>query len=862
MDEQTPSYFVEHLATFAVGRQFGLVAPADGIRKLKQMERSSAIWAQPMVLRLRRDIVSVENDNGELVESFPLDLVEQPTAHMSSDPRDSYNNILLFVVREDTKGRKHTTPTEMHIFQCARVTATEVAEDLQHYIRGQFKKVRNGRRSGTSSTVGGGGGGGYPAAAAQGEKLQAKKSYPGPQFGDDVSVASDSSEMFERDVNTLNRCFDDIERFVARIQSAALAQRELEQQAHRYRTAQRRDKRAPAPDPHGILQMRAQLPLEAEFVEVLRKFKLSFNLLAKLRNHIHEPNAPELVHFLFSPLNVILDASHWGLGRNIAPQIVSPLLSLDARELMQNCLTSKEMDTWLSLGEAWRTPPEDWPGPLPAPYKPVFLDGFAPYGPPEPRPSRNDATIHRGVSEPPAPYRNRERTVDTAPSTPAAQRYATQQRPPQRNMSVDNLDIGRLSLEKERLEFEKEKIRERQRRLEEEEQRVREERERLKKETEMIHRERTNSTGPAYREPSVQPSPIPERRDVQPLPPSIANDPDQSPRQRAFVQDVVNRRCKLVQATYDRVAQNPKELTVSRGEYLEVLNDTKNWWECKNMHNRVGYVPHTILTVVPADGSSPQMAGEEIYVGPAVSSGPLHNGNISAGSHAGLNGYGGPPGGGGISPGQAPRAPPRYIVDAGVQANVPEMALSPIPTIPAPPPINNFEQQILHHKLRPAQERPPRLEDPKPRIQVTRRMAGEEALVQQIVSTIGQADGQKILHGAKQLKSNVKLTEATDGPGVQRWLQDKGFSMRLMELLEEQDGAALFSLSKPALERAAGKEEGARLYSQLLVEKSRSNYQTKSRAELNAILKYRKNQVDQSNEAAGEEPHENPSSSE
>ena len=52
-----------------------------------------------------------------------------------------------------------------------------------------------------------------------------------PQYpADDASISSDSSELFERDVNTLNRCFDDIERFVARIQSAAIAQKELEQQ--------------------------------------------------------------------------------------------------------------------------------------------------------------------------------------------------------------------------------------------------------------------------------------------------------------------------------------------------------------------------------------------------------------------------------------------------------------------------------------------------------------------------------------------------------------------------------------------------------------------------------------------------------
>lgn len=82
--------------------------------------------------------------------------------------------------------------------------------------------------------------------------------------------------------------------------------------------------------------MRSRLPNEAEFVEIFRKFKLCFNLLAKvhpivkfksttkifqLKNHIHEPNAPELLHFLFSPLSVILEACHRGHGRPIAPQV-------------------------------------------------------------------------------------------------------------------------------------------------------------------------------------------------------------------------------------------------------------------------------------------------------------------------------------------------------------------------------------------------------------------------------------------------------------------------------------------------------------------------------------------------------------
>ncbi len=61
---------------------------------------------------------------------------------------------------------------------------------------------------------------------------------------------------------------------------------------------------------------------------VLQKFKLSFNLLAKLKAHIHDPNAPELVHFLFTPLALIVDASHDShYGPNLPAKVVAPLLT-------------------------------------------------------------------------------------------------------------------------------------------------------------------------------------------------------------------------------------------------------------------------------------------------------------------------------------------------------------------------------------------------------------------------------------------------------------------------------------------------------------------------------------------------------
>ena len=59
----------------------------------------------------------------------------------------------------------------------------------------------------------------------------------------------------------------------------------------------------------GLIQLRARGPSEEDYFEILSKFKLSFNLLAKLKGYIHDPNAPELVHFLFTPLAIIIEAA-------------------------------------------------------------------------------------------------------------------------------------------------------------------------------------------------------------------------------------------------------------------------------------------------------------------------------------------------------------------------------------------------------------------------------------------------------------------------------------------------------------------------------------------------------------------------
>lgn len=82
---------------------------------------------------------------------------------------------------------------------------------------------------------------------------------------------------------------------------------------------------------------------------------LSFSTQARLKGHIHDPNAPELVHFLFTPLALVVEASRDSvLGTIQLPEkVIAPLLSADTLDLLRGCLTSKERDLLKSLGDAW-----------------------------------------------------------------------------------------------------------------------------------------------------------------------------------------------------------------------------------------------------------------------------------------------------------------------------------------------------------------------------------------------------------------------------------------------------------------------------------------------------------------------------
>ena len=81
--------------------------------------------------------------------------------------------------------------------------------------------------------------------------------------------------------------------------------------------------------------------------------------------------------------------------------------------------------------------------------------------------------------------------------------------------------------------------------------------------------------------------------------------------QREWAESMLNRGLNVVRVTYPRTANNEKELTVVRGEFLEVIDDSKKWWRTRNCQGVVGHVPHTIVASFEPSASHDRRQGRK-----------------------------------------------------------------------------------------------------------------------------------------------------------------------------------------------------------------------------------------------------------
>ncbi|NWT13276.1 ES8L2 protein, partial [Vireo altiloquus] len=381
---ETSQYHVQHLATFIMDKSESITTVDDAIRKLILLNSKEKIWTQEMLLQVNdKSIRLLDCETQEELEDFPLPTVQHCQTVLN---QMRYSSILLLVCQDSEQHKP-----DIHFFNCDEVEAEMVHEDIESAladhkhgkkIRPQTLKANQEKIKQRQSILP------PPQGPApipiqhdvRGSAMNRNRVAPPSQHDPDYERRSSGShdheesramlaQKIEKETQILNCTLDDIEVFVARLQKAAEAFQQLSQR----KKGRQNKKKGPA---EGMLTLRARPPSEAEFIDCFQKTKLAFNLLAKLRKHIQNPSASELVHFLFGPLELIINSCG---GPELARSVLSPLLSKDATDFLRGHLTPKEINLWDSLGETWTRSRAEWPRDANIPtYIPKFRNGWEP----------------------------------------------------------------------------------------------------------------------------------------------------------------------------------------------------------------------------------------------------------------------------------------------------------------------------------------------------------------------------------------------------------------------------------------------------------------------------------------------------
>uniref|UniRef100_UPI00398EBB56 epidermal growth factor receptor kinase substrate 8-like protein 1 isoform X1 n=2 Tax=Pristiophorus japonicus TaxID=55135 RepID=UPI00398EBB56 len=387
MDDQS-QYYVNHLTTFPQGPGEETQTVEDSVKKMKALDSKGKIWTQEMLLQVNSSAVSLlDIESKDELENYPLTAIEHCDSLLNNW---RFNSILILVCKE-----AHQSKPDIHFFQCSEVGADLIKSDIKSAIT----DLQSGRRTERPSAL----------RFNQEQMKEQDSSPPSPSLnmapkapanynpmnripgtspllasystmheagsaepnGTGGAIVDTAEQRTARDVAILNHTFDDIEDFMMRLQKSAEAFKILDQR----KKSRMGKKKSQKDSGEGLLTVRARPPTQEQFVDVYQKYKYSFSLLARVKSHIVNPNAIELIHFLFGPLDTMLQTT----GLEVASSVATPFLTNDAVNLMNTTLNETEMAQWQSLGDYWTKPRLEWPAEYwGTPYNLQFQSGWQP----------------------------------------------------------------------------------------------------------------------------------------------------------------------------------------------------------------------------------------------------------------------------------------------------------------------------------------------------------------------------------------------------------------------------------------------------------------------------------------------------
>ncbi|CAB1413270.1 unnamed protein product [Pleuronectes platessa] len=440
----TSQYHVEHLTTFVLDRKDGLITVEDGVRRLRLLDAKGKVWTQEMLLQVEEKSVSlIDQDTKNELENFPIGTIQHCQAVMN---HCSFDSILALVCKESGQ-----TKADLHLFQCDDIKANLIQADVESSVTdakgGKVKKRPEALKMILKS-------GGVipppppapaPQPPASSNQLDVKsRAAAWSAWTNEQQDYEQQRQMSEEEgegpaemtasrvdghVQILNHILDDIEFFVTKLQKAAEAFNDLSKR----KKIKKSKKKGPG---EGVLTLRSKPPGEDEFVDCFQKFKHAFNQLGKLKDHIQNPSSTDLVHFLFTPLRMVIQASG---SLDLARSVVVPLLTRDAIDFLHASGTAEERHLWVSLGDGWTKCRLEWPRDH---YFPpcvlTFRDGWEPAAPPVVTRSREAELTQLAESQRQEELTRRRLAQETAlQSLPPTDGYAFSNTPYKRTQILD-----------------------------------------------------------------------------------------------------------------------------------------------------------------------------------------------------------------------------------------------------------------------------------------------------------------------------------------------------------------------------------------------------------------------------------------